>query len=120
MAMQFGEIQKLLGPDAATLLEHRSSTIPAASLHLPGPDFVDRIFVPSDRQIPRATTDGEPIVVAAERSEPARAFHALADLYLQEQLVTEVTASNGNGSNGNGNGDGAGKRRRRRMKRARS
>jgi class I fructose-bisphosphate aldolase len=48
--MQFGEIQKLLGGDAAGLLEHRSRTIPASSLHLPGPDFVDRIFVASDRQ----------------------------------------------------------------------
>jgi class I fructose-bisphosphate aldolase len=47
--MQFGEIQKLLGADAAPLLEHRSGTIPASSLHLPGPDFIDRIFVPSDR-----------------------------------------------------------------------
>ena len=42
-------IVKLLGPDAATLLEHRSRTIPKEQLNLPGPDFVDRIFVPSDR-----------------------------------------------------------------------
>jgi class I fructose-bisphosphate aldolase len=49
MAMQFGEIQKLLGSDAAGLLEHRSGTIPASSLHLPGPDFIDRVFVQSDR-----------------------------------------------------------------------
>jgi len=49
MAMQFGDIQRTLGSEAATLLEHRSTTFPASSLHLPGPDFVDRIFVPSDR-----------------------------------------------------------------------
>jgi len=49
MAMQFGEIQKLLGSDAASLLEHRSATIPASSLHLPGPDYIDRVFVQSDR-----------------------------------------------------------------------
>jgi fructose-bisphosphate aldolase, class I len=49
MAMQIGDIQKLLGADADHLLGHRSSTIPASTLHLPGPDFVDRIFVPSDR-----------------------------------------------------------------------
>ena len=47
--MQIGEIQKLLGGDAASLLEHRSRTIPASSLQLPGPDFVDRVFVASDR-----------------------------------------------------------------------
>jgi pilus assembly protein CpaE len=39
------------------------------------------VFVPSDREIPRATTDGQPIVVANGRSDAARAFHALADLY---------------------------------------
>jgi class I fructose-bisphosphate aldolase len=49
MAMQFGDIQKLLGASGANLLEHRSSTIPASSLHLPGPDYVDRVFVASDR-----------------------------------------------------------------------
>lgn len=49
MTMQFGEIQKLLGADAGSLLEHRSTTIPASSLHLPGPDYVDRVFVQSDR-----------------------------------------------------------------------
>jgi class I fructose-bisphosphate aldolase len=42
-------IATLLGPDAAKLLEHRCGTIPKEQLHLPGPDFVDRIFVPSDR-----------------------------------------------------------------------
>jgi len=68
------------------------------------------VFVPSDRQIPRATTDGEPIVVASERSEAARAFHSLADLYLQPELVTDGAAQNGNGSNGDASG---GKRRRR-------
>jgi fructose-bisphosphate aldolase, class I len=49
MAMNFGDIQRTLGEDAASLLEHRSKTIPASQLHLPGPDFVDRVFVPSDR-----------------------------------------------------------------------
>jgi class I fructose-bisphosphate aldolase len=49
MAMQFGDIQRTLGSEAPNLLEHRSTTIPASSLHLPGPDYVDRIFVPSDR-----------------------------------------------------------------------
>jgi fructose-bisphosphate aldolase, class I len=46
--LQIGQIQDLLGDDAG-VLEHRCQTIPAASLHLPGPDFVDRILVPSDR-----------------------------------------------------------------------
>ena len=41
-------IANLLGADAE-LLEHRCETIPASSLHLPGPDFIDRCAAPSDR-----------------------------------------------------------------------
>lgn len=44
-------IQELLGNDAEMLLNHTSTTIPKDSLHLPGPDFVDRIFMPSDRNL---------------------------------------------------------------------
>jgi class I fructose-bisphosphate aldolase len=40
---------KLLGDDAQDLLTHDSKGIPAASLELPGPDFVDRVFMQSDR-----------------------------------------------------------------------
>jgi pilus assembly protein CpaE len=71
-------------------------------------------FVPSDRQIPRATTDGQPIVVASGRSEAARAFHGLADLYLQDVLVAATVAGNGNGSNGSD--DNGGKKLRRRLR----
>jgi class I fructose-bisphosphate aldolase len=39
----------LLGKDAKSLLEHKCKTIPKESLTLPGPDFVDRIFIHSDR-----------------------------------------------------------------------
>ncbi len=42
-------IQKLLGSDAQTLLNHRCQTVASDQLHLPGPDFLDRIFIPSDR-----------------------------------------------------------------------
>jgi class I fructose-bisphosphate aldolase len=44
-------IQDLLGPDADSLLNHRCQTIAKEQLHLPGPDFVERIFVPSDRNL---------------------------------------------------------------------
>lgn len=47
--MSLSKIQELLGKDADTLLNHKSTTIPAAKLHLPGPDFVDRVFSSSDR-----------------------------------------------------------------------
>jgi class I fructose-bisphosphate aldolase len=44
-----GTLESLLGDDAASLLEHRSTTIAKESLHLPGPDFVDRVWAQSDR-----------------------------------------------------------------------
>jgi fructose-bisphosphate aldolase, class I len=40
---------ELLGKDADSLLKHRSTTIPKESLHLPGPDVVERIYALSDR-----------------------------------------------------------------------
>src|SRR5688572_23973577 len=43
------KIEKLLGDSAKSLLEHTCKTIPKEKLHLPGPDFVDRIFIPADR-----------------------------------------------------------------------
>lgn len=42
-------IEKYLGDKAKDLLEHQSKGIPKESLHLPGPDFVDRIFAQTDR-----------------------------------------------------------------------
>jgi class I fructose-bisphosphate aldolase len=42
-------LEELLGDEAETLLNHRSTTIDKSQLHLPGPDFVDRIFRDTDR-----------------------------------------------------------------------
>jgi class I fructose-bisphosphate aldolase len=47
--MTTSRLEELLGDDAKTLLQHTSQTVPKENLHLPGPDFVDRIFVDSDR-----------------------------------------------------------------------
>ncbi len=41
-------IEAILGPDAS-LLRHECKTIPKEQLHLPGPDFIDRIFSATDR-----------------------------------------------------------------------
>jgi class I fructose-bisphosphate aldolase len=49
--MNFSEIQALLGADAESLLKHSCKTTPKEKLHLPGPDWVDRIFGISDRNI---------------------------------------------------------------------
>ena len=43
------DIQSLLGAKAETLLGFKSPKISKERLHLPGPDFVDRIFAQSDR-----------------------------------------------------------------------
>ncbi|MEX0958669.1 MAG: class I fructose-bisphosphate aldolase [Burkholderiales bacterium] len=43
------DVAALLGKDADTLLKHVCKTIPKESLHLPGPDFVDRVVAHSDR-----------------------------------------------------------------------
>src|SRR5437588_4726615 len=52
MAVQtFGsKVEEILGSDAAGLLQHQCKTIPKESLHLPSPDYVDRIYAGSDRQ----------------------------------------------------------------------
>jgi len=43
------KISELLGDKADFLLNHQSKTISKDQLHLPGPDFVDRIWMVSDR-----------------------------------------------------------------------
>jgi class I fructose-bisphosphate aldolase len=47
--MSTNKITELLGKDAESLLNHKSKTISKSQLHLPGPDFVDRIFAQSNR-----------------------------------------------------------------------
>lgn len=42
-------IASILGDQAAFYLEHKSSTVPASTLHAPGGDFVDRVISHSDR-----------------------------------------------------------------------
>jgi len=49
MATTTSPIQQLLGAKAESLLGFRSPKIAKERLHLPGPDFIDRIFGPSDR-----------------------------------------------------------------------
>jgi class I fructose-bisphosphate aldolase len=47
--MNYSKIQALLGADAESLLKHVCKTIAKEKLHLPGPNWVDQIFGPSDR-----------------------------------------------------------------------
>lgn len=43
------KIKELLGKEDENLLTHKCTTIPKDMLHLPGPDFVDRVWKDSDR-----------------------------------------------------------------------
>src|SRR5512137_397551 len=43
------DIRGILGAQADALLSHVCKGIPKAALHVPGPDFVDRVVAPSDR-----------------------------------------------------------------------
>ncbi|MBS1950534.1 MAG: Fructose-bisphosphate aldolase class I [Cytophagales bacterium] len=47
--MATSKITELLGKDAESLLTHKSKTISKDQLHLPSPDFVDRVFGQSNR-----------------------------------------------------------------------
>jgi fructose-bisphosphate aldolase, class I len=42
-------VEEILGDEASDLLEHTCRTVPKEQLHLPGPDFVDRVWALSDR-----------------------------------------------------------------------
>src|SRR5258707_4554276 len=43
------KLEEILGAEATDLLTHKSGTVPASRLHLPGPDFVDRVWKASGR-----------------------------------------------------------------------
>ncbi|HSS61137.1 MAG TPA: class I fructose-bisphosphate aldolase [Candidatus Limnocylindrales bacterium] len=43
------KIEEVLGEEARDLLEHKCQTVPKEQLHLPGGDFVDRVWKDSDR-----------------------------------------------------------------------
>ena len=46
-----GRVEEILGPDAKDLLEHTCQTVRKELLHLPGPDFIERVWTVSDRNV---------------------------------------------------------------------
>jgi len=46
-----GKIDSYLGAKAESLLGFKSPKIPKERLHLPGPDFIDRVWTISDRNV---------------------------------------------------------------------
>jgi fructose-bisphosphate aldolase, class I len=47
--MSYTKIQELLGAEAENLLGFQSKTISKNQLHVPNPDFINQVFVPSNR-----------------------------------------------------------------------
>lgn len=47
--MNYNKIVELLGDNAKPLLDHKCTTVDKAQLHLPGPDFVERVWYHSNR-----------------------------------------------------------------------
>lgn len=43
-------LQKLLGNESSSLMDHVCKTIPKEKLYLPGPDFIDRVVAQTDRK----------------------------------------------------------------------
>src|SRR5947208_16852046 len=48
-AATIDRVEDLLGDEAQSLLDHTAQTIPKEQIHLPGPDFIDRVVAQSDR-----------------------------------------------------------------------
>ena len=49
LATSRSELEQILGEDTKPLLEHRATAVPKELLHLPGPDFVERVYKDTDR-----------------------------------------------------------------------
>ena len=47
--MNYNKIVELLGKDADYLLKHKCKTVDKSQLHLPGPDYIDRVVYHSNR-----------------------------------------------------------------------
>src|SRR3954469_7592039 len=47
--MTSSRLEELLGDESDSLLNHVCNTVDKANLHLPGPDFIDRVMVDTDR-----------------------------------------------------------------------
>ena len=53
------------------------------------------ILVPSDREIPCSVNEGTPVVASRTRSEAARAFRSLAEMYLAPEPVISTNGKRG-------------------------
>jgi class I fructose-bisphosphate aldolase len=50
--LTISNVADILGDEASYLLDHQCETVAKDHLHLPGPDFIDRVWADSDRSVP--------------------------------------------------------------------
>src|SRR5262249_53313548 len=97
------------GADAAPLLQHVCKTIPKENLHLPGPDYVDRIYGGSDRPARVLTSlqtfldhgrlagTGYPSILPADPGidDPAGAVFAPNPAYFDPENIVKLAIEGG-------------------------
>lgn len=49
--LNYSQVEEILGSEADSLLKHKCHTVEKEALVLPGPDFVDRVWLNSDRPV---------------------------------------------------------------------
>jgi hypothetical protein len=90
--MTTNDLEELLGDDAADLLTQRGETISAAHLHPPGPDFVDRVLVGSDRGQQQSAPPGSALISGCKAFQPPlQEGIALLDAIQDVHLSPDVT-----------------------------
>ncbi|MFV1981091.1 MAG: class I fructose-bisphosphate aldolase [Rhodothermia bacterium] len=50
--LTISSVADILGDEASYLLDHKCETVAREQLHLPGPDFIDRVWAGTDRPVP--------------------------------------------------------------------
>ena len=88
------DIQSLLGDDAEALLTHESKTIARDELTTPGPDYIDRVMVGSDRspqvlRNPAFNKDGVDYHVSADLTGQANHIGVTIEADIIKQKLPE-------------------------------
>src|SRR6266567_4089048 len=92
-ATSLSKLESILGNDAQDLLEHECKTIPKSQLHLPGPDFITRIFATSDRLAGTGYLSILPVDQGIEHS--AGASFAANPAYFDGEKIVELAIEGG-------------------------
>jgi class I fructose-bisphosphate aldolase len=79
------DVHALLGDEADSLLTHASKGIPRDDLVWPRPDFIDRVFLPTDRS-PRVLRSGRKSF-QRPMAQGVELLHALQDVYRDETIT---------------------------------